>query len=82
MTMTNIIAGFRTTGIYPFNRHALLPAPPTPSKFNLSVLCQGTKLKVHPPYSPAKRRSCSLPLLHAAHPLSLRRRSLASKQTC
>lgn len=39
---------FHTTGIYPFNRHALLPVPPTPSKFNPSALCKGThSLKDH-----------------------------------
>ena len=55
MTMTNVIAGFYTTGIFPFNRNALLPVSgsETPSKFNPKSLCEGTKLKFIPVYSPA-----------------------------
>ena len=55
MTMTNVIAGFHTTGIFPFNRNALLPVSrsETPSKFNPKSLCEGTKLKFIPVYSPA-----------------------------
>ncbi len=34
MTMSNVIAGFKTTGIYPFNPQALLPMPsPVSSRF-------------------------------------------------
>ena len=53
MNMTNVIAGFRTTGIFPFNKSALLPAPEsqTPSKFNPKSLCKGTKLKFIPVYN-------------------------------
>ena len=55
MTMTNVIAGFHTTGIFPFNRNALLPVlgSETPFKFNPKSLCEGTKLKFTPVYSPA-----------------------------
>lgn len=76
MTMTNIIAGFRTTGIYPFNRHALLPAPPTPSKFNPSALCKGTKLKFIPLYSPAKKVLVQSPSPTCSSP------SFTEKVTC
>ena len=59
MSMTNIIAGFRTTGIFPFNRNALLPVvgSETPSKFNPKSLCEGTKLKFIPVYTPAQGKS-------------------------
>ena len=66
MNMRNVIAGFRTTGIFPFNRNALLPVAgsETPSKFNPKSLCEGTKLKFIPVYSPAQSKSmppkCSL----------------------
>ena len=58
MNMTNVIAGFRTTGIFPFNRNALLPVTEslTPSKFNPKSLCKGTKLKFIPVYSPVQSK--------------------------
>ena len=58
MNMTNVIAGFRTTGIFPFNRNALsVSGSETPSKFNPKSLCEGTKLKFIPVYSPAQSKS-------------------------
>ena len=56
--MTNVIAGFHTTGIFPFNRNALLPVTElqTPSKFNPKSLCKGTKLKFIPVYSPVQSK--------------------------
>ena len=58
MNMTNVIARFRTTGIFPFNRNALLPVKEsqTPSKFNPESLCKGTKLKFIPVYSPVQSK--------------------------
>ena len=64
MTMTNVIAGFHTTGIFLFSRNALLPVSgsETPSKFNLKSLCEGTKLKFILVYSPATpAQSMSIP---------------------
>ena len=58
MNMTNVIAGFLTTGIFPFNRNALsVSGSETPSKFNPKSLCEGTKLKFIPVYSPAQSKS-------------------------
>ena len=51
MTMTNIIGGFKVTGIFPFNRDALLPSSPVPNS-----LCQRTGLKFIPLFSPASCR--------------------------
>ena len=68
MTMTNVIAGFHTTGIFPFNRNALLPVSgsETPSKFNPKSLCEGMKLKFIPVYSPATpAQSKSMPSSHS-----------------
>ena len=54
MTMTNVIAGFRTTGVYPFNRNivkskaALNPA----EIFDPSVIPKETGIKFLPLYSP------------------------------
>ena len=78
MNMSNVIAGFRTTGIFPFNRNALLPVTEsqTPSKFNPKSLCKGTKLKFIPVYSPCKANQCH----HSAHLyiILLKRKSLFS----
>ena len=55
ITMKNITAlpGFHTTGIYPFNRYAIIPAPSPASKFNPKSLWTGTKIKFLPLYSPS-----------------------------
>lgn len=56
MNIANVIAGFRTTGIFTFNRNALsVSESETPSKFNPKSLCEGTKLKFIPVYSPARK---------------------------
>ena len=58
MNMANVIAGFRTTAIFPFNRNALLSVTEsqTPSKFNPKSLCKSTKLKFIPVYSPVQSK--------------------------
>ncbi|KAF3978760.1 MAG: hypothetical protein HFP77_00250, partial [Methylococcales symbiont of Iophon sp. n. MRB-2018] len=63
MTVPNIMSAFHTTGIYPFNRHAvkLVDSPPRP-KSKLESLTLKTGLAFIPLYSPA--RSC------ASHPLA------------
>ena len=56
MTMKNIVAGFRTTGIYPFNPKALLPQPDIdPQSFSPASLCKRTGLKYIPLYSPVPK---------------------------
>ena len=55
MTMTNVISGFRSTGVYPLNRHALMPAVSKPQNFNPTLLSEKTGLKYIPLYSPARR---------------------------
>lgn len=54
MSMKNVIAGFHTTGIFPFNRHALRTKDVT-SKFDPSSLSKTTGLKYIPLYSPVRR---------------------------
>ena len=52
MTPKNILAGFRTTGVYPLNRDAIeLPCDDVASN-----LCQKTGLPYIPLYTPVKRR--------------------------
>ena len=54
MTIPNITAAFRTTGVYPFNRRAVKLADDTPQ---LSpFLCEETGLAFIPLYSPARRK--------------------------
>ena len=52
MTPRNILAGFRTTGIYPLNRNAIR----LPDDGVTSNLCQKIGLPYIPLYTPAKRR--------------------------
>lgn len=59
MTMVNIVAGFRSSGVYPLNRSAQeAPAKSTrePQNFNPSSLGERTGLKYIPLYSPARPR--------------------------
>ena len=55
MSLANITAGFRVTGICPFNRNAIsLPSEePKSRKFNPEALPQATGIKYIPLYSPA-----------------------------
>ncbi len=53
LTPRNILAGFRTTGVYPFNRNAIkLPGEELPN------LAQKTGIAYIPLYTPVKRRVC------------------------
>ena len=56
MTMENTIAGFRTTGIYPFDRHALCSYEQQSVKFRPAALGEKTGLKFIPLYTPTRRR--------------------------
>ena len=56
MTMTNILGGFRTTGVYPFNRNAL-QLKTMSTTFDSSSLTERTGLKFIPLYSPAVPQS-------------------------
>lgn len=51
MTAKNVMSGFKTTGIYPFNPAALIPDPPAAT----SSLCERTGIKYIPFHS--RRRS-------------------------
>ena len=55
MTSTNIISAFRTTGVSPFNRQAVLV--PTKQVFNPKSLATSTGLAFIPLYSPHNKRS-------------------------
>ena len=51
MTITNVIAGFRCTGIYPFNRTALPPLSPSRSGAKRTSL---SGLKFIPLFTPVR----------------------------
>lgn len=50
--MQNIVAGFRTTGVFPFNGYVLQPSVSTPPRFNPISL---PERKFIPLYSPARQ---------------------------
>jgi len=53
MTMRNIVSGFHTTGVYPFNRSALrASSQPKPKRVSLA---EQTGLRFIPLYSPSRR---------------------------
>ena len=56
MTLTNITAGFRNTGVCPFNRNAVCIPSEEPTKFNPEALPKSTGIKYIPLYSPAHHR--------------------------
>ena len=56
MTLGNIAAGFRVTGVYPFNRNAIRLPSEEPSKFDPEALAKSTGIKYIPLYSPAHSR--------------------------
>ena len=67
MTAANIRAGFKTTGICPFNPNELIsdkPVSPCPS------LCQKSHLKYIPFYSPVSSRHRKIPLTPDAFPVA------------
>ena len=58
MTISNIRAAFSTTGVYPFDRHAVSVQDNTPGVWDDKSLCEKTGLAFIPLYSPA--HACSL----------------------
>ena len=60
MTPSNIMAGFKITGVYPVNSLALI-SPETVPKL---TLCERTGLKYIPFYTPKKSQRLSLPIEH------------------
>ena len=57
MTLKNIMSGFETTGIYPFNPKTLLPEE-TFTEFHPEELSKSTGTKFIPLYSPSTYRHC------------------------
>ena len=57
MSMSNIFAGFRMTGIYPFDRYALRPQDDQQKK----SIAERNGLKFIPMFTPKPRRSCGHP---------------------
>ena len=55
LTMQNVISGFHTTGVYPFDRSAL--GPSNHSKLKRMSLAERTGLKFIPLYSPSHRQA-------------------------
>ena len=64
MTIPNLISAFRTTGVYPLNRHAVKVTDTAKSTFDGRSLAEATGLAFIPLYSPAHR---SRPRLSPAH---------------
>ena len=60
MNQKNIIAGFKTTGIYPFNPRVLVPESNTDASDSPLSLCKATGLKYIPLYSPQPKFQKSL----------------------
>ena len=54
MTLANIVAGFRVTGVCPFNRNAIRLPSEESTKFNPEALPKSTGIKYIPLYSPAR----------------------------
>ena len=54
MTITNVIAGFRCTGMYPFNRTAIPPLSPSRSGSKRTSLSEKTGLKFIPLFTPVR----------------------------
>lgn len=52
MTIPNVVAGFRVTGICPFNRNAISLPSEEPKKFNPEALPRTSGIKYIPLYSP------------------------------
>ena len=74
MTMTNVIQGFKVTGIYPFNPHALIPKPTVSPVSRFHNLGADSGLKFIPLFSPAPdryRKSTSVIANHRSTDLSL-----------
>ena len=59
MTMQNIVGGFRTTGVYPFNRSVLIPV----KESRRISLAERTGLRFIPLYSPSCRKRAQVPVL-------------------
>ena len=55
MSMRNIMAGFRTTGVYPFNRDAIQIVDSAPHTSAFVSLPESTELAFIPLYSPVHR---------------------------
>ena len=71
MNMQNVIGGFKTTGIYPFNRHALRPREQQHGQFRPAALSEKTGLKFTPLYTPTRSRQLrSVPDSTHLHQLS------------
>ena len=54
MTITNVIAGFRCTGMYPFNHTAIPPLSPSRSGSKRTSLSEKTGLKFIPLFTPVR----------------------------
>ncbi len=55
MSIKNVCGGFKTTGIYPFNPHALLPKKPDSTIYNPHSLGKKMGLRYIPLYSPIQK---------------------------
>ena len=62
MTMTNVVSGFRVTGVYPVNRNAIK----LPGESSQPSLSEATGLAFIPLYSPAKR---PVSVTHSSFPI-------------
>ena len=62
MSLQNIVAGFHTTGVFPFNRSIV--SPPKDSRHHLDSLAKRTGLKFIPIYSPARHKPAKNPVVY------------------
>jgi hypothetical protein len=62
MSQTNIVAGFRVTGVYPVDRYKIL----TKRKSQPSTICQKTGLKFIPLITPIRRKSKFSPVISSS----------------
>ncbi|XP_064406648.1 uncharacterized protein LOC135351543 isoform X10 [Halichondria panicea] len=56
MTASNVISGFRCTGIYPFNRNAVKARSEKFRRFDQDALSKGSKINYVPLFSPDRAR--------------------------
>ena len=67
MTLPNIVAGFRVTGVCPFNRNAIRLPSEAPTKFDPEALVKSTGIKYIPLYSPVRSHRPSKPKSISLH---------------
>lgn len=68
MTGPNITSGFRATGVYPFNKNAIVPNEDVYTQFEPANLAERTGLSYIPLYSPSRTKFSSQKSMPATSP--------------